>query len=31
MGLASAIGVIIFIFIAVFAVIYMRFMGVDKE
>jgi trehalose/maltose transport system permease protein len=31
MGLASAIGVIIFIFIAVFAVIYMRLMGVDKE
>ncbi|KUK93451.1 MAG: Permease component of ABC-type sugar transporter [Thermotogales bacterium 46_20] len=31
MGLASAIGVIIFIFIAVFAVIYIRMMGVDKE
>jgi trehalose/maltose transport system permease protein len=31
MGLASAIGVIIFIFIAIFAVIYMRLMGVDKE
>ncbi len=31
MGLASAIGVIIFIFIDIFAVIYMRLMGVDKE
>ncbi len=31
MGLASAIGVVIFIFIAVFAVIYIRMMGVDKE
>jgi len=31
MGLASAIGVIIFFLIGIFAVIYMRLMGVDKE
>lgn len=31
MGLASAIGVVIFVFIAIFAVIYMRLMGVDEK
>ncbi|WP_292588703.1 MULTISPECIES: carbohydrate ABC transporter permease [unclassified Mesotoga] len=31
MGLASAIGVIIFFLIGIFAVIYMRLMGVDEE
>ncbi len=31
MGLASAVGVIIFFIIGIFAVLYMRLMGVDKE
>ncbi|RKD29536.1 carbohydrate ABC transporter permease [Thermohalobacter berrensis] len=31
MGLASAIGVIIFIFISIFAVIYIRMLGVDTD